>query len=159
MSELRLDVPLDPSSVTLARRQAREALLAWHVPQLADDVQLVVTELVANAVRHAPARVQLRLLLEGPTLRVEVSDDQPVMLPRRTARAVVAENGRGLLIVEALAQDWGVDGDPAGKTVWCELHVPAPTTGTADVLRFDLGPAQLGRQQRSSGPATGSAAS
>ena len=161
MNELRLDLPLVTSSVTVGRRQAREALLSWQVPQLVDDVQLVVAELVANAVRHAPSQVQLRLVLDGSTLRVEVTDDQPVMVPRRSAKEELPENGRGLLIVEALARDWGVQGSRTGKTVWCELEVPPSATRSADILRFDTAVAQHGRPEpgSSTDPVSGSAAS
>jgi anti-sigma regulatory factor (Ser/Thr protein kinase) len=84
------------------------------------DAELVVTELVANAVRHARTPVTVRLVLDDVLLRVEVCDGST-----RPARMRVAcpteEGGRGLLLVDALSDAWGVEADRTGKRVWAQF--------------------------------------
>jgi anti-sigma regulatory factor (Ser/Thr protein kinase) len=95
-------------------------------------VQLVISELVTNAVLHAPESptITLELLMTGCAIRVLVSDRSPCKPEHRshpTPRS--AERGRGVELVDALAERWGTESrGPAGKTVWCELRAqPAPT--------------------------------
>jgi len=85
-----------------------------------ETARLLVSELVANAVTHAETDVTLQLDFSDERLRVEVrdqADGQPQ--PRRPRRDELS--GRGLMIVEALADRWGVEPTPPGKTVWFEL--------------------------------------
>ncbi|MEO3749529.1 ATP-binding protein [Streptomyces sp. B6B3] len=116
-----------------ARRLAAELLAAWRWPPDDDAAQravLLVAELAANAALHgfAPGRdFEVRLILVEPaTLRVEVTDARPDRLPPAPGELRPAsartESGRGLLLVDALADRWGVrHGGPDTKTVWCEL--------------------------------------
>lgn len=110
----------------LARAFAADTLEAWAVgAERVDAVQLVVSELVTNAVLHAPEShtITLELFMSGNDLRVTVSDDSERQPERRDHRApVTAESGRGVEIVDALADRWGTElRPPAGKTVWCDL--------------------------------------
>jgi PAS domain S-box-containing protein len=116
-------LPADPASVASARRFVSDVLAEWSVPHLLDDVLLLTSELVTNAVLYTAEEVELRLTMRGPRLRVEVVDssgERPVRL--RTADPG-ATSGRGLLLVETLAEQWGVDVQGVGKVVWFELPV------------------------------------
>ncbi|GHH33718.1 hypothetical protein GCM10018773_04750 [Streptomyces candidus] len=107
------------------RRILRMYLAGWGLLDLADAAELAFTELIANVVRHVPGRhCRMRILLcEGEVLRVEVADDCPALpRPSRTVKAL-AESGRGLLLVDAVTDDWGVEPLPGGgKTVWFECR-------------------------------------
>ncbi|KES03877.1 serine/threonine protein phosphatase [Streptomyces toyocaensis] len=103
-----------------ARRLARRALSRWGMEELSDSVELLVSEVVTNAVRYATRPVTLRLL-RTDVLRCEVGDDVP-QLPRiRQARAT-DEGGRGLYLVNRLARRWGATRLSTGKVVWFELN-------------------------------------
>ncbi|MFD3735416.1 ATP-binding protein [Streptomyces sp. NPDC058632] len=122
----------------LARRLATHRLDLWGLPYgspVSDTVTLVVAELAANAVLHGrvPGRdFELRLTCDRTAglVRVEVSDTHPAHpeLPEPAGRpAADTEGGRGLLLVEAVADRWGVDGRMGpGKTVWAECAVRVP---------------------------------
>ena len=118
----RLDLPPSPRSVTAARHVVREALLAWGAPQDAEDVALLVTEVVANVVDHVGGESVLSLELEYSDgwLRIAVSDGSAI-------RPVVGElrgdqpRGRGMQIVDAIADHWGVEDVDGGKRVWFVL--------------------------------------
>ena len=85
-----------------------------------DDTELIVCELVANAVEHATSEVRVRLLRCGDTLRVEVHDDGEGD-PEVQAPPPLSESGRGLRIVDSIADQWGVVLTAGGgKTVWTE---------------------------------------
>jgi two-component sensor histidine kinase len=86
-----------------------------------EDAQLVVTELVTNAVLHAATEVQLTLDIRPGTVRVEVADGNE-RLPRPREADAEDVTGRGLLLVAAVAESWGVSQrDDDGKVVWCAL--------------------------------------
>jgi anti-sigma regulatory factor (Ser/Thr protein kinase) len=86
------------------------------------DAQLVVSELVTNAVRHAEGEIELCAAILGRVLRIEVTDEtpdcDPVVLPE-----VVDDAGRGLRLVRAVASDWGCRSGPARKIVWAEIDL------------------------------------
>jgi anti-sigma regulatory factor (Ser/Thr protein kinase) len=114
-------------SVPLAREFTRKALADWGLDARADDVLVCVSELTTNALRHGvpPGRgYRLHLFLERPgSLRVEVHDSgdgTPAL------RAPEGESGRGLHLVEALADRWGVGERNPGKIVWCEFRTGEP---------------------------------
>ncbi|WP_406442872.1 SpoIIE family protein phosphatase [Streptomyces sp. NBC_00631] len=111
---------LDPAEVRRARAVVREQLHDWGLARLADPAELMVSELVTNAVRHSHGRpVQLRLI-RGETLLCEVDDDDHT-LPTLLSAEPGDEAGRGLRVVSTLAREWGTSRTAAGKTVWFEL--------------------------------------
>ncbi|GAQ54654.1 ATP-binding SpoIIE family protein phosphatase [Streptomyces acidiscabies] len=103
-----------------ARRLARRALARWGLEELSDSVELLVSEVVTNAVRYASRPVTLRLL-RTDVLRCEVGDDVPQLPRLRNARAT-DEGGRGLYLVNKLARRWGATRLSTGKVVWFELN-------------------------------------
>ncbi|MER6692069.1 ATP-binding SpoIIE family protein phosphatase [Streptomyces minutiscleroticus] len=103
-----------------ARRLARRALARWDMEELTDAVELLVSEVVTNAVRYATRPVTLRLL-RTEVLRCEVGDDVPQLPRLRQARAT-DEGGRGLYLVNRLARRWGATRLSTGKVVWFELN-------------------------------------
>ncbi|WP_407700384.1 ATP-binding SpoIIE family protein phosphatase [Streptomyces beihaiensis] len=115
---------LDPEDAapSRARRLARSALARWDLEDLTDSVELLVSEVVTNAVRYASRPVTLRLL-RTDVLRCEVGDDVPQLPRLRQARAT-DEGGRGLYLVNRLTRRWGATRLSAGKVVWFELARP-----------------------------------
>ncbi|MEV7448272.1 MULTISPECIES: ATP-binding SpoIIE family protein phosphatase [Streptomyces] len=113
---------LDPEDAApgRARRLARGALSGWGMEELTDSVELLVSEIVTNAVRYASRPVTLRLL-RTDVLRCEVGDDVPQLPRLRQARAT-DEDGRGLYLVNRLARRWGATRLSTGKVVWFELN-------------------------------------
>ncbi|MEU6388780.1 SpoIIE family protein phosphatase [Streptomyces sp. NPDC046939] len=116
---------LDPedSAPGRARRLARSALARWGLEEMTDSVELLVSEVVTNAVRYASRPVTLRLL-RTDVLRCEVGDDVPQLPRQRQARAT-DEGGRGLFLVNRLARRWGATRLSTGKVVWFELAQPS----------------------------------
>jgi len=133
--ERRLRLAADPSAVPWARRVLRQTLQEWQLSDLSDTAQLLVSELVTNAVKAtgtggAPGPepgwrdlIGLTLELTDACLLLEVWDADPRPPVLRDA-GLAAEGGRGLLIVEALSSKWGQEPAAGGKTVWCELELP-----------------------------------
>ncbi|MFD8448982.1 MULTISPECIES: ATP-binding protein [Streptomyces] len=122
-----------PRGARLARHLALYRLDAWGVPYgsaVSDTAALLVAELAANAVTHGrvPGRdIEVLLRLDAYTLRIDVSDSRGERRPDAPGSPVTpdAEHGRGLLLVDALADRWGVfDRVPVGKTVRAELDLP-----------------------------------
>ncbi|MFI6339781.1 SpoIIE family protein phosphatase [Streptomyces sp. NPDC050535] len=103
-----------------ARKLARRALSRWGMEDMSDSVELLVSEVVTNAVRYASRPVTLRLL-RTDVLRCEVGDDVPQLPRLRQARAT-DEGGRGLILVNKLARRWGATRLSTGKVVWFELN-------------------------------------
>ncbi|MFD4635377.1 SpoIIE family protein phosphatase [Streptomyces sp. NPDC058284] len=113
---------LEPENATpsRARRLARSALVRWGLEELTDSVELLVSEVVTNAVRYASRPITLRLL-RTDVLRCEVGDDVPQLPRLRNARAT-DEGGRGLYLVNKMARRWGATRLSTGKVVWFELN-------------------------------------
>ncbi|MGY5044525.1 SpoIIE family protein phosphatase [Streptomyces sp. 900105755] len=118
------DLPPDPARVADARAQVLEQLEAWHLTDVAFAAELVVSELVTNAIRYGQPPVQLRLI-RGATLICEVSDRSGTAPHMRRARTY-DEGGRGLLLVAQVARRWGTRHQADGKTIWAEIELPAP---------------------------------
>ncbi|MEU3439535.1 SpoIIE family protein phosphatase [Streptomyces griseoincarnatus] len=113
------DLPSDPAVVADARRTAQDQLARWGLdPELKFTTELLVSELVTNAIRHASGRVRLRLIRER-TLVCEVLDGGASAPHLRHPRAM-DEGGRGLLLVSQLAERWGTRFVPDGKIIWAE---------------------------------------
>lgn len=121
--------PCKPSTAALGRELVRDVLGVWHLDGLADRGALIITELIANASRHTPCP-EIRLTVVRPSatrLRVGVVDREPSRLPILSRSADDDESGRGLLLVDAVADRWGYDlhgsdRRPWGKEVWAELR-------------------------------------
>ncbi|MFE5866264.1 SpoIIE family protein phosphatase [Streptomyces virginiae] len=115
---------LDPEETApgRARRFARRALTRWGLEELSDSLELLVSEVVTNAVRYAERPVTLRLL-RTDVLRCEVGDDSP-QLPRQRRARDTDEGGRGLFLVNRMARRWGATRLSSGKVVWFELSLP-----------------------------------
>ncbi|WP_328319395.1 SpoIIE family protein phosphatase [Streptomyces sp. NBC_00388] len=105
-----------------ARRLVRRALERWGLEEMSDAVELLVSEVVTNAVRYAERPVTLRLL-RTDVLRCEVGDDSP-QLPRQRRARDTDEGGRGLFLVNRLTRRWGATRLSTGKVVWFEVQVP-----------------------------------
>ncbi|MFD3733918.1 SpoIIE family protein phosphatase [Streptomyces sp. NPDC058632] len=123
-------LPREPRSVGRAREYARTQLLAWDLEPLVDTTELLVSELVTNALRYGEGEIRLRLLLDR-TLVCEVWDAGLVQPRRRRARDT-DEGGRGLQLVGLLSAAWGSRRTPRGKTVWFELPLPGAGTTLTD---------------------------
>ncbi|MEU0331756.1 SpoIIE family protein phosphatase [Streptomyces sp. NPDC006193] len=118
----RLDA--DPREVARARRLVRERLLDWDLPQAVETAELLVSEVVTNAVRHAEGdRIELRVV-RTDALLFEVTDDEPA-LPAILAAGPWDESGRGLRVVSRLAREWGASATGHRKTVWFEQALTA----------------------------------
>ncbi|MFE5213801.1 MULTISPECIES: SpoIIE family protein phosphatase [unclassified Streptomyces] len=118
--------PGDPEALTQARHMIRAAVRSWGAHDRADEVELVADELITNALMHTEgaAIVTLRALEgAGRRLRIEVEDASSA-LPRRREAGEDGVSGRGLLLVDRLADVWGVEARGGGKAVWCEFQVP-----------------------------------
>ena len=110
-------ISLDPlaASVPAARRFVECALGRWGTTEILEDVQLLASELVTNAVLHARTTLELVLTQVQDVVRLEVRD-------RRAGEPVTpVERGRGLQLVEGLAQRWGIVDDDCGRVVWLEI--------------------------------------
>ena len=123
-------LPREPRSVGRAREYARAQLTGWDMEPLVDTTELLVSELVTNALRYGEGEIRLRLLLDR-TLVCEVWDSGLVQPRRRRARDT-DEGGRGLQLVGLLSAAWGSRRTPRGKTVWFELPLPGTDTTLTD---------------------------
>ncbi|MBA4866687.1 SpoIIE family protein phosphatase [Streptomyces sp. PSKA54] len=116
------DIPADPSLVERTRKVAVEQLDQWGLTDATFTTELLVSELVTNAIRYGDSPIQLRLIRDA-TLICEVSDASSTAPHLRRAR-VYDEGGRGLLLVSQLSQSWGTRHATVGKTIWCEQKLP-----------------------------------
>ncbi|MFK4104755.1 SpoIIE family protein phosphatase [Streptomyces sp. NPDC019531] len=116
-------LPSDPAIVADARAQATRQLAAWGLEEAAFVTELVVSELVTNAIRYGAVPIGLRLIRDR-TLICEVSDASSTAPHLRRARTY-DEGGRGLHMVAQLTQGWGTRQTPVGKTIWAEQSLPA----------------------------------
>ncbi|MCK7625123.1 SpoIIE family protein phosphatase [Streptomyces sp. RS10V-4] len=121
------ELPAEPAAVATARELATGQLAAWGLAELAYAAELVVSELVTNAVRHASGPVHLRLLRDL-ALVTEVSDTGHTS-PHLRHSASDDEGGRGLFIVAQLVERWGTRYTPSGKTIWTEQEFPPDYPG------------------------------
>ena len=114
------------TSAALARQFTRSTLANWQTGGAHDDIVLVVSELVTNALLHGHGTPVVRLLDESDRIRVEVCDDSP-LLP--VSHRVTPTSGLGLRVVEQVSVAWGASRRGRGKVVWCELPAaPADTS-------------------------------
>ncbi|WP_407698610.1 SpoIIE family protein phosphatase [Streptomyces fagopyri] len=118
------DLPGDPAMVAEARRASTEQLRVWGLESLAFTTELVVSELVTNAIRHAPGPVRLRLISED-ALICEVSD-AGATAPHLRHPKTTDEGGRGLFLISQFTQRWGTRYTPDGKIIWAEQSLTEP---------------------------------
>jgi anti-sigma regulatory factor (Ser/Thr protein kinase) len=113
------------TAVPTARTWARMVWSCWGLAQLADDASVVLSELATNAVVHAAGEtVDIWTRTDGHRLAVAVGDPCRDMPVRADALSAGEMGGRGLVIVESLAQHWGAYRVPLGKVVWAILAAP-----------------------------------
>lgn len=137
MLERQLHLPERLSSVTRARHFVRDVLLGWDLEALVDDAQLGTSELVANAIRHAGTELVLSIRVDG-VVTVAIQDGDPELRrPVIADSGFLAEHGRGLHIVAAISQDWGITTAANGKVVWFNLALPNSGRDDADVVAMD----------------------
>lgn len=113
----------DVSGVSAARRFTRDRLEEWGLGDAVEVAELLVSELVTNALLHAGSSPVLQLLRVDGHVRIEVSDASPAV-PTMKDYGDLATVGRGLQLIEALAAQWGVESRRGGKTVWFEVQDP-----------------------------------
>lgn len=148
--EMSIERRPDPDSPTLSeadavwpqrlRRIVRASLVHWGRPALVEPAQLLLTELATNALRHASGLdIGVRVYLQGDRLMIQVNDGSPICPALRRAKHD-DEGGRGLCLVDAMSESWGVS--PDGTTTWCTLPLTAegspqmqPVATTAPALR------------------------
>jgi anti-sigma regulatory factor (Ser/Thr protein kinase) len=112
------------SAPSAARHWVNGLLDHWELTALSDNAALITSEVVTNAVRHASSAPTLTAAVVGGFLEVGVTDSESQHLPERDLNVDSgAENGRGLNIVQALADDWGTSLLPHGKQVWFRMDV------------------------------------
>ncbi|MFF0077795.1 SpoIIE family protein phosphatase [Streptomyces sp. NPDC005494] len=124
------DLVADPAVVSNARKRASAQLLAWGLDDAVFTTELVVSELVTNAIRYGGEPIQLRLI-RGTALICEVVDGSSTAPHLRRAR-IFDEGGRGLLLVAGLTERWGTRYTATGKTIWAEQ--PLPGAEEADLV-------------------------
>ena len=128
----RTDVELPPvaASVPASRRFVTRQLADWGLDDLVEEAELLVSELVTNALNHAGTPVKLAIDVDS-RLTVCVTDERPDVLPVPLGAMVdpAAEGGRGLTLVALLSADWGVRRHPDSKTVWFSLPVGCGSGG------------------------------
>ncbi len=150
MSAQALQLGGETDAVPHARRWVAGSLAGSAAEAILPDVELVVTELVTNALLHAGPPITVHVDVQGDTVRIGVADSSRAAPVRALARAD-AMTGRGLSLVAALSRDWGVRPAADGKVVWCELGaepVAAPDDVDVDVdallAAWDDGDTDLG---------------
>jgi len=110
-----------PSSVAAARSFVLAAARSWHVTVLASELALVVSELVANAIEHGSGSVGVAAFKRGDGVQIEVTSAITAHGPRRLDPSPLRPTGRGLLVVDALASDWGHRDVGRHRTVWARF--------------------------------------
>lgn len=112
------DLPADPALVSEVRASATRQMADWGLEEAAFAAELMLSELVTNAIRHGAGPIRVRLL-HGRTLICEVSDTSNTA-PHLRRAATTDEGGRGLFLVAQLSQSWGTRYTPEGKVIWAE---------------------------------------
>ena len=124
-------IPLEsvPHAVSKARRTTRDTLISWGLGDLADDMVVVVSELVTNAVQHGEGPIAMVLMQRDDTVLAEIADASP-SLPVPRTQSTEGESGRGLSLVEAFSDKWGcrTRRSRRGKWVWCSRSLSPVAT-------------------------------
>jgi anti-sigma regulatory factor (Ser/Thr protein kinase) len=119
----------DPATVPKIRRRVRRRLADWGVGEHSDVVELLVSEVVTNAMRHSWGAI-MTISVDDGALRCEVQDTNPAM-PQVCHAHDGDESGRGMYLMEALSNSWGSYRVPAGKVVWFEIARADTAASTA----------------------------
>ena len=127
-----LGLPTMPDAVPAARELLREVLSGTPLERRLDDGELALSELVTNGVLHGRDPLSVRLVLAEDVLRAEVADANPVS-PSFSMLDQTAVTGRGLLLISAVSDRWGVEPSPTGKVVWFELLAGRDVATALDV--------------------------
>ncbi|MEV0598741.1 SpoIIE family protein phosphatase [Streptomyces sp. NPDC050315] len=133
------DVPSDPAAVSRVRAEALRQLESWGLDRISYATELVISELVTNAIRYGAEPIRLRLLYDRDSLICEVADGSSTSPHLRRAKTT-DEGGRGLLLVARFTQRWGTRYTARGKVIWTEqsLHNgPDETAGDSDDSLLD----------------------
>jgi anti-sigma regulatory factor (Ser/Thr protein kinase) len=131
--QTHLELAALPSAVPCARGHVRAVALEWGLGKLADNAELLVSELVTNAIQvseklrtAATPVVRVWVTSDGISMVIHVWDASAAMPIRQAATAVDDEGGRGLLMVETLSKEWGTYRKAAGKVVWVMIAAAGP---------------------------------
>ena len=116
------ELPANPKSPREARKFVSRTLHQWDLEEVVDVAELLTSEVVTNALLHAGSPVRLVIALDDRTLRIEAHDENsttPVIRPMNSQ----ASSGRGLALIDALAEEWGTRLEPDGKVVWFSIRI------------------------------------
>ena len=114
----------EDQEIAVVRQEIRQLLVEWELVALTDDIVLVVSEMLANALHHADGSVAaMRIHLRPDAVVIEVSD-QGAAVPRLGQPAFDDDRGRGMFLIDRLADRWGFRRIEDGKVVWCEMAIP-----------------------------------
>lgn len=120
-------VPPVPPAVSAAREWSRRTIQRWRLDEAAEPIEQIVSELVTNSIEHAECvSVTVALIYADGMLRLEVRDQDAAHVPVLKHPELGDVGGRGLVIVQALSDRWGVRVTDSGKAVWCEFAFPPP---------------------------------
>jgi anti-sigma regulatory factor (Ser/Thr protein kinase) len=137
MPTAQVTLPASVSSVPTARHFVESILSGWGLQDLGWTATLIVSELAANAALHARgAQFTVGVSTEADGIRLEIHDTS-VRLPQQRSYSNDSTTGRGLKLVAELAQEWGVDPTPTGKTVWVVLRPPAASGDDSEQTDVD----------------------
>lgn len=130
----RCEFPATPASAAAARQFVESVLAGTELDHVAYTATMLVSELATNAILHTGTPLEVVVIPDGPRLRIEVHDGSAEMAVRRHY-STMSGTGRGLMLVERMAAEWGCDRTADGKVVWFELDgLAAPMF---DVLGVD----------------------
>lgn len=128
--QVRLRLPCNPLSPRRARHEVVDQLVSLGCERRQGDVELVVSELVTNAVLHASSEVEVRVALDREEMTIEVSDHGEHGIDAHPEVTLHDEFGRGLNLVRSVSDDWGSRRNRDGNTVWCRLRCDEPAYAT-----------------------------
>lgn len=123
MSPRHVVLPADVTAPGIARAFLAEACCGSHEAEVVEEAQLLVSELVTNAIRYGAPPIELQVRCAGEDqLQIWVRDSEP-SIPQPVEPGPDAEGGRGLLLVDLVSEEWGHEGDGEGKAIWFTLKV------------------------------------
>lgn len=124
MPERRVVLPCKPESARAGREFLASVTCARHMASVLDDAELMISELIGNAIRHGLPPIEVAVRCVGTaTLEVRVRDTGPTVpaADHVEPEGLDAEGGRGLFLVDLLASTWGIEPESGGKTIWFRL--------------------------------------